>query len=211
MTERDKKWLGCQAVTPGTTTPLVKTTSMRTKPWRVLAVDLMGPLPTIKTLLVTFDYYRGWIEVDVVPSSISGRIIKCLEEDLTSYGIPETLPKYNGSNLLSHEMEKFLDELGIKHKRTIPLWLKANGGVERQSKSLLKAMRVAHAEGKPWQRELQKYRLAYRSTSHATVAVGPAELLFGRRIRTEQLEFKSTEEEGDRLGTTDQQARDQDA
>lgn len=180
--ERDKKGLGCQAVTPGTTTPLVKTTSMPTKPWRDLAVDLMGPLPTIKSLLVTFDYYRGWIEVDVVPSSISGRIIKCLEEDLTSYGIPETFPKYNRSNLLSHEMEKFLDELGIKHKRTIPLWLRANGEVERQSKSLLKAMRAAHAEGKPWQRELQKHRLAYRSTSHATAGVGPAELLFGRRI-----------------------------
>ncbi|XP_029191699.2 uncharacterized protein K02A2.6-like [Acropora millepora] len=203
--ERDKKWLGCQAVTPDTTTPLVKTTSMPTKPWRDLAVDLMGPLPTIKSLLVTFDYYRGWIEVDVVPSSISGRIIKCLEEDLTGYGIPETLPKYNRSNLLSHEMEKFLDELGIKHKRTIPLWLRANHCLRRYVRPMPK--------GKPWQRarELQKYRLAYRSTSHTTAGVGPAELLFGRRIRTEQLEFKSTEEEGDRLGTTDQQARDQDA
>lgn len=51
--ERDKKWLGCQAVTPGTTTPLVKTTNMPTNPWSYLAVDLMGPLPTIKSLLVT--------------------------------------------------------------------------------------------------------------------------------------------------------------
>ena len=116
--------------------------------WRDLAVDLMGPLPTIKSLLVTFGYYRGWIEGDVVPSSISGGIIKCLEEDLTGYGIPETFPKYNRSNPLSHEMEKFLDELGIKHKRTIPLWLRANGEVERQSKSLLKAMCAAHAERK---------------------------------------------------------------
>ena len=68
-------------------------------------------------------------------------------------------------------------------------------------------------KGKPWQRarELQKYRLAYRSTSHTTAGVSPAELLFGRRIRTEQLEFESTEEEGERPGTTDQQARDQDA
>lgn len=60
--------------------------------------------------------------MDVVPSSISGRIIKYLEEDFTGYEIPETLPKYNllksnhiKSNLLSHEMGKFLDELGIKH------------------------------------------------------------------------------------------------
>ena len=31
---------------------------------------------------------------------------------------------------ISHEMEGFLDKLGIKHKRTIPLWLRANGEEE---------------------------------------------------------------------------------
>ena len=107
-------------------------------------------------------------------------------------------------------MEEFLDELGIKHKKTIPLWLRANGEVERQNKSLLKAMRAAQAEGKPWQQELQKYRLAYRSTPHTTTGVSPAELLYGRKVRTKMPEFEGDEEE-ERSGTTDQQARDQDA
>ena len=40
-----KKCLGCKAVTPVTTSPPVKTTTMPTKPWRDLVVDLMGPLP----------------------------------------------------------------------------------------------------------------------------------------------------------------------
>ena len=88
------------------------------------------------------------------------------------------------SNQVSHEMEEFLDKLRIKHKRTIPLWPRANGEEERQNKSLLKAMRVAHAEGKPWQRELQKHLLAYRLTPHCTTGVSPAELLYGRRIQT---------------------------
>ena len=54
----------------------------------------------------------------------------------------------NGSNLVSHEMKEYLDELGIENKRAIPLWPRANGEVdliERQNKSLLKAM---HSEGK---------------------------------------------------------------
>ena len=50
-------------------------------------------------------------------------------------------------------MEEFLDELGIKHKKTIPLWPRANGKVERQKKSLLKAIRMAHTEGKQWQQK----------------------------------------------------------
>ena len=40
------------------------------------------------------------------------------------------------SGKLSHEMEEFLDELGIKHKRTIPLLLRANGEVERHSSGI---------------------------------------------------------------------------
>ena len=212
MVERHcKKCLGCQAVTPVTTTPFVKTTTMPTKPWRDLAADLMGPLPTGENLLVTVDYYSRWIEVDVVRNTSSGSIIRCLEKHFTRHGIPETLRTDNGSNLVSHEMEEFLDELGIKHKRTIPLWPRANGEVERQNKSLLKAMRAAHAEGKPWQQELQKYLLAYRSTPHTTTGVSPAELLYGRKIRTKMPEFESTEEEEEIPGTTDQQARDQDA
>jgi len=205
-----KKCLGCQAVTPAVTIPPVKTTTMPTKPWRDLAVDLMGPLPTGESLLVTVDYYSRWIEVDILRSTTSSVIIRCLENHFTRHGIPETLRTDNGSNLVSREMEEFLDELGIKHKKTIPLWPRANGEVERQNKSLLKAMRAAQAEGKPWQQELQKYLLAYRSTPHTTTGVSPAELLYGRKIRTKMPEFEGDEEE-EKSGTTDQQARDQDA
>ena len=119
----------------------------------------------------------------------------------------ESLRTDNGSNLVSHEMEEFLDELGIKHKRTIPLWPRANGEVERQNKSLLKEMRVAHTEGKSGQRELQKYLLAYRSPPHTTTGISHAELLYGRKVRTKMPEFETTDEEEERSGTTDQQAR----
>ena len=57
-----------------------------------------------------------------------------------------------------------------------------------------------------WQQELQKYLLAYRSTPHTMTGVSPAELLYGRKMP----EFEGHEEE-ERSGTTDQQARDQDA
>ena len=135
MVERHcKKCLRFQAVTPATTMPPVKTTTMPTKPWRDLSVVLMGPLSTGESLLVTVEYYSRWIEVDFVANTTSGSIIKCLEKHSTQHGIPETLRTDNGSNLVSHEMEEFLDELGIKHKRTIPLWPRANGGVERQKK-----------------------------------------------------------------------------
>ena len=108
MVERHcKKCLGCQAVTPIATIPPVKTTTMPTKPWRDFAVDLMGPLPTGESLLVTVDYYSRWVEVDVVRGTSSNDIIRCLENHFTSHGIPETPRTDNGSNLVGHEMEEF--------------------------------------------------------------------------------------------------------
>ena len=47
----------------------------------------------------------------------------------------------------------------------------------------------------PWQRELQKYPLAYRSTPHTTTGITPAELLYGRKITTKMPEFEITVEE----------------
>ena len=70
----------------------------------------------------------------------------------------------------------------VKHKLTTPFWPRTNGEVERQNRSLLKAMRAAHAEKKNWQTELNKYLLAYRSTAHTTTSKSPAEMLYGRKI-----------------------------
>jgi len=83
---------------------------------------------------------------------------------------------------------------------------KLNGKINCYSKPMCAAI----AEGKPWQQEQQKYILAYRSTPYTTTGVSPAQLLYGRKIRTKMPEFKGDEEE-ERSGTTNQQAQDQDA
>ena len=107
-----KKCLGCEAVIPVTTTPPVKTTTMPTKPWRELAVDVIGALSTGENLLVSPHYNIRWIEVDEIRNTSSSSIIKCLEKYFTCHGIPKTLRTENGSNIVSHKMEEFLD----KHK-----------------------------------------------------------------------------------------------
>ena len=46
-----------------------------------------------------------------------------------------------------------------------------------------KAIRSAHAEGKPWKKHFHKFLLNYRSTPHCTTGFTPAELLFNRKVR----------------------------
>ena len=51
-------------------------------------------------------------------------------------------------------------------------------------------MQIAQAKGKQWKEDVRKYLIAYRSTPNTTTRVSPAELLFGRKIRTNLPEFR---------------------
>ena len=71
------------------------------------------------------------MEVDAIKSTSSEAITKCLDRQFSRYGVPSTLRSDNGPNLVSAEMEEYLDEMGIKHRLTTTLWPRANGAVER--------------------------------------------------------------------------------
>ena len=70
---------GYQHVTKETVPPPVKTTRMPERPWQDLALDLLGLMPTGESLLVLVDYFSRWVEVDVIKSTSSEAIIKCLD------------------------------------------------------------------------------------------------------------------------------------
>ena len=112
-----------------------------------------------------------------------------LDRIFSIHGIPLSVRTDNATNLVSEEFEAFLTENGISHSNTTPLWPQANGEVERQNMTLLKILKIAHAEEKNMKRELYKFLLAYNSTPHQTTGIAPAELLFGRKIRTKMPEL----------------------
>ena len=73
-----------------------------------------------------------------------------------------------------------------------PLWPQANGHVERQNRTLLKTLKVAHVEGKNLREELQKFLLAYKTTPQTSTGVTPAFLMFGRELETKLPELRRT-------------------
>ncbi|XP_069761609.1 uncharacterized protein [Narcine bancroftii] len=92
---------------------------------------------------------------------------------------------------------------GIHHHKVTPKWPQANGEVERQNQSMEKRLRIAHAEGQNWREALLSYIAVYWATPHATTGKSPAEVLFGRKIRTKMPEIKEIRD--------DQEMRDHDA
>ena len=97
----------------------------------------------------------------------------------------------NGANLVSEEFENFLATHGIKHRKVTPYWPQANAAVERFNRTIEKAIRTAHAEGKDWRTDMYTFLLNYRATPHATTGKSPAFLHLGREIRTKVPQIKT--------------------
>ena len=175
---------GCQLVArPDQPEPITSST-LPDGPWRDIAVDLMGPLPSGQSLVIVADYYSRYYEVAVMRSTTAEKVIECLEEIFCRHGLPTTMKSDNGPQFISQELATYCDDNGIEHCRTTAKWAQANGEVERQNQSLLKRMRIAQAQNKDWQREMRKYLMQYRALPHNTTGRSPAEMLFNRHIRT---------------------------
>ena len=95
-----------------------------------------------------------------------------------------TVVSDNGPQFLSEEFETFLTDNGTAHRKVTPYWQQANSEVERFNRTIEKAIRGAHVEGKDWPKELYIFLLNYRATPHATTGASPALLYLGREIRT---------------------------
>lgn len=199
-----KRCQACQLMSPQNKPEPLLPTKLPEGPWQHIGIDLCGPFPGGETLLVAVDYYSRWFEIGVLYSTTTSKIIEVLDSWFTCHGLPELIVSDNGTQFKSNDFKEFLEQNGVKHRKVTPYSPQANGEVERQNKTLLKAIRSMQVEGKNWKKEINKFLLAYRSTSHCVTGVSPAELMYGRKLRT-KLPVLSLES-----NVCDEQVRDRD-
>ena len=65
---------GCQVVGQLNVLEPMKRTEPPPGPWQDVAVDIMGPMPTGKNLLVVVDYYSCYYEFVIIHSTITEKI-----------------------------------------------------------------------------------------------------------------------------------------
>ena len=159
------------------------TTLIPLGPWRELGVDLMD-IQNGNHLLVVIDYFSRWSEVAVIRNTTASKVIQCMAKMFCTHGLPIHVRSDNGPQFTSELFTKFMCENGIEHIKGIPYWLHSNGEVENHNKMLLKMARIAKIESKEFRREVEQFLFSYHSTPHCTTGVSPAELLFGRQLRT---------------------------
>ena len=180
----------CQVVSAGNPPDPVVPSELPSGPWQDVSLDLCGPFPTGESLLVVIDRYSRWVEVETMQSTTSSSIIANLKQMFARLGFPVTMTTDNARNLTSPEFEEFCEVCQIRHLTVTPLWPQANGLVERQNRTLLKAIRASVAEQRDWRECLQSFLLAYRSTPHPSTGKSPAELIYGRQLRTKLPEVR---------------------
>ena len=152
-----KACLGCQVVGEfGAPEPMSRVLPP-TAPWQDISADLLGPLPTRESILVVEDYFSRFLEVAVLKSTTSAKIIEAIHPLFARFGVPYSLRTDNGPQFVSEEFETFLQTQGVEHWKTTPLWSQANGEVGRQNRSLLKCLQIAKVENKDWRSELHGY------------------------------------------------------
>lgn len=191
-----KKCKGCTLVgAPSPPEPISRRT-LPSAPWKHLAIDFLGPLPSKHYLFVVVDYYSRYKEVEIMTNTEALATIQRLRRIFARFGIPLSIQADNGPQLISQEFDKYCNDNNIHLNNVIPYWPQQNGEVERQNRSLLKRLKISQLEKRDWKSDLEDYLLMYRSTPHATTMVSPAEMMFNRNIRDKLPSIRETRFDG---------------
>ncbi|XP_020239374.1 uncharacterized protein LOC109818341 [Cajanus cajan] len=158
-----------------------------TSPWpfAIWGMDILGPFPLAKGqckfLLVAVDYFTKWIEAEPLATITANNVQKFLWKSvITRFGIPHAIITNNGLQFVDQKFNKFLQDLGIKHRFTSVEHPQSNGQAEAANKVILSELkkRLGTAKG-TWAEELLEVLWAYRCTPQSTTQETPFRLTYG--------------------------------
>ena len=142
-------------------------------PWQKLAIDLCEFKQ--QRFLVTVDYFSRFIDIQLMNSTTCTAVVKALCTLFATHGIPQEVVSDNGPQFASGEFKPFAEEYNFKHRTSSPHHPQSNGEAERAVQTAKKLLKT--------EPDLQAALLAYRATPLAN-GYSPAQLLYGRRVRT---------------------------
>ena len=150
------------------------------RPWHRLHIDHAGPVNG-QTFLIIVDAHSKWVEIFPTKGTTSKESIGCLQHIFSTFGLPVSIVSDNGPGFVSAEFEDFMQKCGIRHIKTAVYKPSTNGLAERMVQTFKRALK---ASSEPLKLTIERFLFNYRMTPHATTGVSPAELMFGRKLRS---------------------------
>lgn len=197
----------CQLVSK-TSRPLpIVLTTLPENVWDYVSMDFSTASDSEKwKALVLTDHYSRFlvaVPMDKTDTETTKRVLKRIFQ---TYYIPKTLKADNGPPFNSTELKKWLMETyGIRIEHSTPLNPTENGLVERSMQGINKITAIARLGKKSWKDSLAEYVAAYNTWPHHSTRIPPAELMFGRAVRSTLPNLKV-----DQRQNADEEMRDRD-
>lgn len=158
------------------------------RPWQVISVDLVGPLPRSKSgyhyVFSVCDVFSKFVLFYPLRSATASGIVKWLEDHvILVYGAPEKIIADNGTQFRSKLFKDLVEKYQIAIKYTANYHPQANP-VERVHR-VLKTTLSAYVtnDQREWDTLLAKVGSAIRSSRHEVTDLTPNFIVYGREIR----------------------------
>uniref|UniRef100_A0ABD2WF69 RNA-directed DNA polymerase n=1 Tax=Trichogramma kaykai TaxID=54128 RepID=A0ABD2WF69_9HYME len=159
-----------------------------TKPWSVVAGDVMGPFPWTtrgnEYIFVFVDEFMRWVEVIPIRKANAQTIRRELNERIfLRFGVPDIFHSDNGTEFKNKIVDQFLKKRGVKYITIAPYAAHQNP-TERVSRTF-KTRIIANIEEKhnTWDVHLPELTFAYNTATQETTKMSCAFLNMGRDPR----------------------------
>lgn len=155
-------------------------------PFYRVHLDFLGPIHG-RMYLVIVDAYTKWLEIYEMSTCTTPSVIDKLYDFMSRFGLPQTLVTDNGTSFCAQEFEKFCELNGITHMTSPPYHPASNGQAESYVKIVkrgIKSSLQSSSNLRESRLNLLKYIFDYRNSVHSTTGTTPAQLVFGRKLRS---------------------------
>ncbi|OWF56513.1 Transposon Ty3-I Gag-Pol polyprotein [Mizuhopecten yessoensis] len=160
--------------------------------WEHVSTDLFSLEG--KDYIVTCDSFSNYPEVLLLPNQTATSVINALKSIFSRHGVPQVLTSDNGPCYSCKEFKDFVKEWDIKHVTSSPRYPQSNGLAEKTVQTVKNIMRKC----KESQQDIHMALLVYRTTPLDN-GLSPAELLMGRRLKSNLPEARVDVKRVDRM------------
>ncbi len=173
-----KKCMTCQENLPSQTKEPLDPHDIPSTPWYKIATDLFT-LDREDYLLIV-DYHSKFPIVSKLHNTSSQTVAKATSAVFSMFGPPSTIISDNGPQYSGTPYQEMCNKWGIKHDTSSPRFPRSNGLAERNVRTIKNLIKKC----KDTQQDIQIAMQHLRATPLDGKLPSPAEILFGRPVRT---------------------------